>query len=124
MQNTSTAERRRLEVGTPEQFRWLGWVVRSVLVLNLLDAAFTLYWVQAGWAREANALVADLVKDHAIAFVGVKLVLVSAGSWLLWEHRQQPTAVIAIFITFVAYYLVLLHHLQFASLLARAFLLG
>lgn len=124
MESMPTAERRRLEVGTPEQFRWLGWVVKSVLVLNLADAAFTLYWVRAGWAHEANALIANLVESHALAFVGVKLALVSAGSWLLWEHRQQPTAVIAIFITFVVYYLILLHHLQFASLLARAVFLG
>ena len=122
MQTPSTAERRRLEVGTPEHFRWLGWVVRSVLVMNVIDASLTLYWVRAGWAHEANTLIEQLVEEHALLFVTVKLALVSAGSWLLWEHRHRPAAVIAIFVAFVVYYLVLLHHLQFASRLLRAVL--
>lgn len=122
MQSPSTAERRRLEVGTPEHFRWLGWVVKSVLVMNLVDAALTLYWVRAGWAHEANTLIEQLVEQHALLFVTVKLALVSAGSWLLWEHRRQPPAVVAIFVAFVVYYLILLHHLQFASRLLRAVL--
>ena len=122
MHNPSTAERRRFEVGTPEQFRWLGWVVKSVLVMNVLDACLTLYWVRAGWAHEANTLVEQLVEEHAVLFVSVKLALVSAGSWLLWEHRRQPAAVVSVFVAFVVYYLVLLHHLQFASLLVRSVL--
>lgn len=117
---SATAERRRLEVGTPEHFRWLGWVVRTVLVLNLIDAVFTLYWVRAGLAHEANALIAQLVEKHAVGFVLVKLGLVSGGSWLLWQHRRQPAAVVAIFTAFVVYYLVLLHHIQFASRMIRA----
>jgi hypothetical protein len=122
MQNPSTAGSRRLEIGTPEHFRWLGWVVKSVLVMNLLDASLTLYWVRAGWAHEANTLIERLVEEHAVLFVSVKLGLVSAGSWLLWEYRRQPTAVVGIFVAFVVYYLVLLHHLQFASRLVRAVL--
>ena len=122
MPSPPTAERRRFEVGTPEQFRWLGWIVRSVLLLNLFDAIFTLYWVRAGWAREANSLIEQLVEENALGFVAVKLTLVSAGSWLLWEHRRRPASVVAIFVIFVVYYLVLLHHLQFASRLARALL--
>ncbi len=122
MQSPSSADRRRFQVGTPEQFRWLGWVVKSVLVMNLIDASLTLYWVRAGWAHEANTLIEKLVEDHALLFVSVKLTLVSAGSWLLWEYRRQPAAVVGIFLVFLAYYLVLLHHLQFASRLARAVL--
>ena len=60
MTSPDTAERRRLEVGTPEHFRWLGWIVKSVLVMNLIDASLTLYWVRAGWAHEANTLVEQL----------------------------------------------------------------
>ncbi len=35
-----------LSVGTPEHFRWLHGIVKAVLVLNLLDALFTLLWVR------------------------------------------------------------------------------
>jgi hypothetical protein len=38
----------------PSTFRWLHGIVKTVLVLNLLDAIFTLVWVRFGYAREAN----------------------------------------------------------------------
>lgn len=111
---------RRIPVGTPEHFRWLQGVVKAVLVLNLLDALLTLVWVRAGLAVEANTLMDELVNENAVLFVGVKLALVGMGSWLLWNRRQSPIAVVAIFAAFLSYYWVLLHHLRYASLLVRS----
>lgn len=111
-----------LSVGTPEQFRWLHHIVKAVLILNLLDALFTLVWVRAGFAHEANTLIDELVREHALAFVGVKLALVGLGSWLLWHWRERPFAVVAIFVAFMAYYLVVLYHVQFAGGLLRQLL--
>ncbi|MEM7411218.1 MAG: DUF5658 family protein [Myxococcota bacterium] len=108
-----------LVVGTAEQYRWLHGIVKTVLILNLLDALFTLLWVRWGVAREANLLVESLVNEHAIGFVLVKTALVGMGSWLLWEKRQYPAAVIAIFIAFLAYYWVVLYHLQYAGHVVR-----
>lgn len=108
-----------LAVGTPQHFRWLHGIVKTVLVLNLLDAIFTLVWVRLGLAREANALIRDLVDHHAVAFVLAKLGLVSLGSWLLWTRRDHPGAVIGIFAAFLAYYAVLLIHLSYSSHLLR-----
>jgi hypothetical protein len=108
-----------LRVGTPQQFRWLGGIVKAVLILNLLDAVFTLIWVRAGLAREANALMRELVNEHAVLFVVTKLGLVSLGSLLLWRWRERAGAVVAIFLAFLAYYLVLLYHLQYSSRLVR-----
>lgn len=107
-------------VGTPEHFRWLHGIVKTVLVLNLLDAIFTLLWVRAGLAREANLMLDKLVNEHALAFFAVKLGLVGMGSWLLWSRRENPTAVVSIFIAFLVYYLVLLFHLQYAATLVRS----
>ena len=109
----------RLVVGTPRHFRWLHGIVNALLLLNLLDALFTLVWVRAGLAVEANALLRDLVQEHALAFVAVKLGLVSLGSLVLWTRREHPAAVVAIFAAFLAYYWVLLHHLRYSSLLVR-----
>jgi hypothetical protein len=106
-------------VGTPRQFRWLNGIVKTVLVLNLLDALFTLLWVRAGLAHEANALMRDLVNEHAVLFVVTKLGLVSLGSLVLWRRRTHAVAVVAIFSAFLAYYLVLLYHLQYSSILVR-----
>ena len=112
----------RLPVGTPEHFRWLQGIVKAVLVLNLLDALFTLLWVHAGLASEANPLIAELVNENAVGFVLVKLGLVGLGSWLLWNRQQRPIAVISIVAAFIVYYFVLLYHLQYASGLVRQLL--
>ena len=106
-------------IGTAQHFRWLDWVVRAVLVLNLLDAVFTLVWIESGLAREANVVLADLVENHAVAFVVVKLSLVSLGSLLLWRQRRRALAVVGIFAVFLVYYFLLLYHLKFASALVR-----
>jgi hypothetical protein len=113
---------RRLSVGTAEHFRWLQGIVKAVLVLNLLDALFTLVWVRSGLATEANPLIAQLVTEHAVGFVAVKLGLVSLGSWLLWRRRERPAAAIAIVAVFLVYYLILLYHLQYAGGLLRQLL--
>ena len=107
-------------VGTPEHFRWLHGIVKTVLVLNLLDALFTLVWVRWGFAREANLMIDKLVEGHALGFIAVKLGLVGMGSWVLWQRRNHATAVVAIFIAFMAYYLVLLYHVQYAATLVRS----
>jgi len=118
----SAEDPRRLPVGTAEHFGWLQGIVKAVLVLNLLDALFTLVWVRSGLAQEANPLIERLVDQHAVEFVLVKLGLVGLGSWLLWNRRQRPGAVIAIFAAFLAYYVVLLYHVQYASGLVRQLL--
>jgi hypothetical protein len=110
----------RIPVGTPRHFAWLGGIVKAVLVLNLLDAVLTLTWVSAGLAREGNFLLETLLLRHPILFVGAKLGLVSLGSLLLWRKREHPGAVIAIFLIFLAYYLVLLYHVEYASLLVQS----
>ena len=109
---------RELELGThqsaaapAERFPWLDHLVRAVLVLNLLDAVFTLVWVRAGMAEEWNALMRDLAHGQAIFFVLTKIALVGLGCLFLWGRRTHPWAVIAIFVAFAAYYLVLLVHL-------------
>jgi glucan phosphoethanolaminetransferase (alkaline phosphatase superfamily) len=104
-----------LRVGTPQQFRWLSGIVKTLLVLNLLDALFTLVWVRSGLALEANTLIDELVNEHAVGFVAVKLGLVALGSWLLWRRRRRPVAVVGIFVAFMAYYLILLYHVQYAA---------
>jgi hypothetical protein len=106
-------------IGTPEQFRWLHGIVKAVLVLNLADAVLTLLWVQLGLAVEANTLIDELVNENAPLFVSVKLALVGMGSWLLWNRRHSPAAVIGIFLVFLTYYWILVYHLSYAGQLIR-----
>ncbi len=117
---TSTPSR----IGTPQQFQWLLGIVKVLLALNLLDAVFTLLWINAGLAREANPLLAEIVYDHPVLFTVVKLSLVSLASLLLWRHRYRPLAVVGIFLGFFIYYCLLLYHLGFLSLVVRALLVS
>jgi formate hydrogenlyase subunit 3/multisubunit Na+/H+ antiporter MnhD subunit len=119
MSELPVATRPRLEIGTPQHFRWLEGIVRTVLVLNLADALFTLVWIRSALASEANPLLRDLAHGHPAAFVGVKTALVGLASWLFWRHRQRPLAVVAIFLAFGVYYALLLAHLGFLSLVVR-----
>jgi hypothetical protein len=109
-------------IGTPEQFRWLLGIVKVILGLNLLDAIFTLIWVNAGLAREANPLFAEIVRDHPVAFAVVKLGLVAGGSFLLWRYRSRPLAVVGIFVAFIVYYLLFLYHIGYLSLVVGTLL--
>lgn len=111
-------------IGSPQHFGWLHGIVAVTLVLNLIDACLTLFWVGKGLAREGNPLMRELVRDYPVVFAAAKLSLVGLGSLLLWRLRDRPLAVIGIFAGFVAYYVLLLHHLSFLSLLLRAWLQG
>lgn len=121
---SSTPTTRPLRIGTPQHFAWLHGIVQVVLVLNLLDAVFTLIWVWAGLAREANPVMRELVHHHPVAFAATKLALVGLGSLLLWHWRERPLAVVAIFVAFLAYYALLLAHVGFLSLVLGTLLFG
>lgn len=99
-------------IGTPQHFGWLQLIIKAVLVLNVIDAVMTVAWIYAGRAVEANPLLADLAHSQPILFVLVKTTLVSLGSWLLWRRRRQPLAVVAIFGVFLAYYFLVVYHLE------------
>ena len=110
-------------VGTPQHFAWLEWFVKAILVMNVLDAILTIYWISAHKAVEANPLLAELAHSHPLRFVTVKLALVSLGSGLLWRLRRNPLAVIGIFAAFLGYYFLLVYHLEALNpqLLSRLF---
>lgn len=104
-----------LPIGTRQHYRWLEGIVKVTLVLNLLDALFTLVWVWLGLASEANPFLAELVLAHPLAFVATKLGLVGLGSLLLWRLRHRPLAVVAMFLAFLVYYGILLLHVDYLS---------
>jgi hypothetical protein len=94
----------------------LRWLVRSILVLNLLDAVLTLLWMHTGVATEANILLRDLAEHSALSFVSVKLALVSLGVLVLWHERRRPLAMFGLALAFAAYNAILLIHLGIAGI--------
>jgi hypothetical protein len=113
--------KRTFQIGTPEQYRWLEGIVKLTVVLNLLDAVFTLWWVRAGFAEEANPFLRDLVHYHPTLFFVTKLTLVGLATTVFWRFRRRPLAVFAIFFGFLIYYGVLLIHIDYLSDLLRAY---
>ena len=74
----------------------LGVAAAALLVLNLLDAMFTIGFIQLGAAEEANPLMALPMADGPLAFMLIKLSLVSLGVTLLWRLQRHRGAVIAL----------------------------
>jgi hypothetical protein len=91
-------------------------VVVALVILNLLDAVFTLTWVQLGVATEANVLLEGVLDGSAVAFMLVKLGLVSLGVELLWRQRRRPLAVVGLVLCFATYNALLVYHLGIAAL--------
>jgi hypothetical protein len=108
---------RGIVIGTPEQVGWLDGIAKWILVFNLLDGVFTLVWVEYFQARELNVMMSDLVHSSALLFMMAKLTLVSLGTLFLWRLRSNPLAVISLFVAFFSYYLVLLVHLEYSSVM-------
>ena len=99
-------------IGSPRHFGWLHGILKALLLLNLFDAIMTIAWITTGMACEANPLLADLAHTQPVLFTLAKTALVSLGCILLWRLRYRATAVVGIFIGFLAYYFLALYHLQ------------
>ena len=111
------ASLRQIKIGTPRQFGWLRGVVITILLLNLLDAVLTTFWLSAGAATEANPAMSVLLEHGGfVLFVVAKLGLVSLGCALLWRQRQRGIAVVGVFLLFTVYYAVMLHHMDALSM--------
>ena len=75
----------------------MGVAAALLLIGNLLDAIFTIGWIQLGAATEANPLMAGPMGASPIVFMISKLLLVSLGVALLWRLQKHRTAVFAMF---------------------------
>ena len=107
-------------IGSERQFRWLRLIVMLIIFLNVLDATFTLYWINTGLAKEANILLRNLVENHPVLFVIIKFTLVLAGTYILWRNRYNKYAASGLFLAFLVYYALLLYHIgYFSHLISR-----
>jgi hypothetical protein len=90
-------------------------MVVGVVVLNLLDAVLTLVWVHCGIAEEANLLLARVLEQSSVAFMMVKMGLVSFGVILLWNQRERLMARAGFAVALFAYSSLLVYHLAIAA---------
>ncbi|RJO65488.1 MAG: hypothetical protein C4523_15920 [Myxococcales bacterium] len=105
-----------MKIGDPVQYRWLWCLVGLIFILNVADGVLTLFWVFDASVEEWNPLLARLVKESPVLFMLVKIALVLLGSILLFRFRSNAYAVIGLFVAFMAYYYLLLYHLNAMNL--------
>lgn len=82
----------------------------AVLLFNVLDLAFTIYYIEAGHAVEANPLMAAAYANSPVHFGIIKMALAVLGITLLYRARHARTAQIAIRGITVAYGLLVAYH--------------
>ncbi len=87
-----------------------------LLVLNLLDAAFTLAWIYSGVATEANPVMAGAMVLGPGFFIATKVALVTLAAALLWRNREHLTARWAVVPVALLYAFVAGGHIGFAIL--------
>jgi hypothetical protein len=88
------------------------WVVLTgFLVLNLLDAHFTLVYLQRG-GEEANPIAVQLLASGMWSFIGVKSFGVGVGAVIFCLLNDFKNARIGVFAALAFYQLLLLYHLS------------
>jgi hypothetical protein len=90
----------------------------SVLILNLLDAIFTIVYTSSGVAVESNPLMSRVLGSSPVLFMIAKLGLVSLGVLLLWRLRDRRAAAFGLIATGTAYATLIAYHLSAVERLA------
>src|ERR1700687_1303948 len=104
-------------------WRWEGtqWFARlclAILVLNSLDAFFTVAFLRLGWANEMNPFMRVAYQASPVWFVLLKLVAVQAGIIILFANRERRLARYGLFLCAAAYCGVVLYHVAFLARVA------
>lgn len=87
----------------------------ALVVGNLLDALFTLAYLQLGLARELNPLMRTLYERSPLLFMAAKLAAVSCGVIILSRHARATSARIALWAGAVCYAAIVAFHLAFLA---------
>lgn len=102
---------------THNQCRRLG---IAIVILNLLDALFTLVYIAAGVATEANPIMAFFLGVGEPAFILAKMFMVGVGvTFLARLAVTRRLAAFGLVVTAGCYTLLLGYHLSALSLLLR-----
>jgi uncharacterized protein DUF5658 len=91
--------------------RWLRRIASAVIILNLIDAIFTLCYTSVGMATESNPLMRGPLASSPVLFMITKLTLVSLCVMLLWRLAHRGTAVLGLLAATAMYLLLIGYHL-------------
>jgi hypothetical protein len=90
----------------------------AILLLNLVDALFTLAFLQFNLAEEANPLMNFVYRLSPVGFVLLKLTMVQGGILILHHFRRLPIAHRAMNAMAAVYVAIVSYHVTFATHLA------
>jgi len=68
------------------------WQAFLLFTLNLLDAVFTLYWVDNGFATEGNQLMALVLDEGYLPFLIVKIGVGTIAAIVIWHWSNLKVA--------------------------------
>lgn len=92
------------------RFIWFARVLGFVVILNVLDGAFTLFWVLSGMAIETNPIMDLLLQIHPVLFISLKLILVHLGCILLLRFHKKPFALLSSLMVAGVYGAIVIYH--------------
>ena len=102
---------RHLHLHAVMSTRKLTQLASVIVILNLLDAAFTLVYTNAGLATEGNPMMQGPLAASPVLFMIAKLTLVSLCVFLLWRLGQRRSAVFGLAGATAMYTLLMCYHL-------------
>ena len=97
--------------------RKLTWLASAIVILNLLDAIFTLFYTGSGLAKESNPMMQGVLASSPIIFMVAKLGLVSLCVLLLWRLGNRSSAVVALLGATAMYTILIGYHLSAVPML-------
>jgi hypothetical protein len=81
-----------------------------LVILNVVDGAATLYWLEHTPSTEANPAMATAYSLSPVWFAFSKFALVTLSATLLWRLREDPFAHKAAYVMLIAYVAVVAWH--------------
>ena len=100
--------------------RAVRWAACLVIVLNMVDAVWTLAFVRMGAADEGNPLMDQALSYGPLLFMLAKLTLVSLSVLLLWRLRHRKSATVGLFSAAMTYIVICGYHVSHAHALLVA----
>tara|TARA_R110002020_G_scaffold39950_4_gene118179 strand:+ start:1086 stop:1403 length:318 start_codon:yes stop_codon:yes gene_type:complete len=81
--------------------------------LSILDGLFTIYWLEAGMAVEANPLLDEVqYLSGTIGLYLYKFTLVTLGIILLWRRADNKYAQYGALLVTIFYMIILIYHVH------------
>tara|TARA_Y100001963_G_C6564840_1_gene346116 strand:+ start:359 stop:685 length:327 start_codon:yes stop_codon:yes gene_type:complete len=90
------------------------YLLMSIVCLCFLDATFTVIWIEAGIAEEANPIMRIFISRSYLLFMAVKLAVTFGGVLILRKYKEKRMTInAATFLNLVYIYIILYHVVGF-----------